>query len=195
MKNQKVGTITGVVVLLIVSVTAFAFIWAYEKGLSGASMQPFVLVSKPIKMTDSQKSVKNDSVMMEDDDLQSATPTNLCEGLSEEPGMGESYPIAEKYSHLAFLGELFTASDCRSKRVLEINQGSAERKNGIRLFLKTVPSDRFRVVLENMGFSCENNQTASCTEWDFEGSIKLQELLKLKPFADEIEVDDCLICG
>ena len=194
MKNQKVGTITGVVVLVIISVTAFVFVWTYEQSL-GAAMQPSVSISKPMKTTNSQKSVKNETVIMEDDDLQHVTSTNLCEGFSEEPGIGESYPIAEKYSHLAFLGELFTASDCSAERVLEINQGSAERKNGIRLLLKTVPSDKFRVVLENVGFSCENNQTASCTEWDFERPIKLQELLKLKPFADEISVDDCIICG
>lgn len=34
MKNQKVGTVVGTGILIIISVTAFVFVWVYEKSLS-----------------------------------------------------------------------------------------------------------------------------------------------------------------
>lgn len=197
MKNQKVGTVAGTVILVIIAVTALVFVWVYEKNLPEVSIQ----LSNPMEIADSldsqasQKSVQNEPVVMVDNDLPSSMPVNLCKGFSEEPGIGESYPIAEKYSHLSFLGELFTASDCSRQRMLEVNQGTDEYTNGINLFLKTPPSNNFKTVLEGIGFSCEEDSQASCTEWSFKKPIKLQELLRLKPFSDAIDTDDCTICG
>lgn len=188
--NQKITSGSGFVVLLMVILTIVYFVWMVERN----KLEPVFVSQVAMSEISKTKTIESNPVITEEDQ-EPSRPANLCKGLSEEPGIGDSYPIAEKYSHLAFLGELFTASDCSNQRVLEINSGSDERKNGIKLFLHTAPSDKFKATLESIGFSCEEGLTASCTRWSFEKPIKLQELLKLKPFADEIEVDDCIICG
>lgn len=40
MKNQKVGTVVGAVVLVIISVTAVIFVWTYERSLPPVYVQP-----------------------------------------------------------------------------------------------------------------------------------------------------------
>ncbi len=107
------------------------------------------------------------------------------------------YPIAEKYKHLQFLGQLFTASDCSSQRLSKIfGVKGDEYTQGALITLNAAPSVEFLSTLKTVGFICsEQKSESTCIQWQLDKTVKVLGILKLKPYANEIKQDDCYICG
>lgn len=124
-------------------------------------------------------------------DYCSQAPTSLEIGRDE-------YPISPAYKHLAFLGQLFTASECGTERLSKIwGVKDGNYTNGIYITLKADPDSQFQVFLKNLGFSCaEMAPVGQCREWmTQQQDIPLDTLLPLKDYADRIKSDDCIFCG
>ena len=132
---------------------------------------------------------------------QSSEPKLLAKECTDAPTATEIgrdvYPIADKYKQLQFLGQLFTASDCGTERLNKIfGVRDGQYTQGATITLKAPPSAQFLATLKAVGFICSEKKTESqCSQWQLEKSINVQEILKLKPFADKIKQDDCYICG
>lgn len=203
--NHKISTLLGISFILTVS--AFLALVIMKQSESIPVLPNEMLLKTGSKLENKTVEVKKavdisnpdltPSVIVAPESTKETTGANLCTGYSEEEGgMGESFPKARKYSHLAFLGELFTASDCGEKRVIEVNGGSEDYEKGGTVLLKNSPDAQLRSVLKDIGFIC-SEQTAenSCKRWKHEKTVPIKELLKLKPSADKIEIDDCIRCG
>lgn len=110
-----------------------------------------------------------------------------------------SYPIAEEYSNLPFLGQIFTAYRCGQDRVNQIQgvkDGNFEL--GAKLWLKNDLGTDIKLdsKLEEMGFKCTQAfSTDGCHEWETDQKIKIDQLMELEPYADKIKADDCRKCG
>ena len=130
-------------------------------------------------------------------------PANLCDAPPQISDMGrEIYPTnIDKYGNIGYLGELFTADDCGPSRV-SLLFGVTGNTYTIKpdLGLKNKPSTKLLKVLQGVGFvpgdTCKNIDIENCQHWTlFNGQIPLTEILKLKPFANEIESSGCTNCG
>ena len=132
---------------------------------------------------------------------QSNEPKLLAKECTDAPTATEIgrdvYPIADKYKHLQFLGQLFTASDCRAERMDKIfGVRDGQYTQGSTITLNAPLSAQFLATLKAIGFICSEQTTESqCSQWQLEKSVTVQDILKLKPFADKIKQDDCYICG
>lgn len=110
---------------------------------------------------------------------------------------GLIYPITTEYSHLPYLGQLFTASECGEDRLSSILGGKDKQYIlGSSLTLKKSPSTSLYTVLISLGFICTvKTSPQSCMQWRTDKAIPVNDILRLKPYADEIAVDDCTLCG
>lgn len=107
----------------------------------------------------------------------------------------KQYPISVKYDHLPWLGQLFTADECGSERLEEVAKGGYYSR-GSKLWLKSAPSKGLLDALTVVGFHCEGeSEDAACVVWRLDTPVLVSKILKLKPFAQEIETDDCVNCG
>ena len=127
------------------------------------------------------------------------SPVSLC---TDEPfGIaigGYVYPIDIKYKRLNFLGQLFTAANCGKKRLSQIDGVDGENYTlGPRIILKNNPSQELIDVFKSIGFDCCGKVPDSeCKEWSHDNySIKINELLKLEPYHENFNSDDCVNCG
>lgn len=125
---------------------------------------------------------------------------NVCLGVAierEEIG-GTRFPIAPKYKHLNWLGQLFTADDCGEARLKEFYDGEdAAYELGSTISLKNKPSQQFRRLLKSIGYSCNKKMDEkSCTNWGvLNEDTVIYKFLLLKSYKNKIKGDDCVNCG
>ena len=107
------------------------------------------------------------------------------------------YPIAEKYKHLQFLGQIFTASNCGDERLNKIfGVRNREYSMGSSISLKNNPSEQLINDLKSIGFKCGDElEDKSCKSWELWEKVKIKDLLKLEPYYNDFERDDCRNCG
>lgn len=107
-------------------------------------------------------------------------------------------PVNPKYGNLNWLGQIFTAYDCGPERVDAIF-GVDEGMFGIGLgvMLKNDPDRQLINVFNLLGFYCadNNNSVEKCRRWEIENSIKIDDLMKLEPYYNSFQWDDCIMCG
>lgn len=117
------------------------------------------------------------------------------------------YPVGSR-----FLGALFSADDC-SLFSMGGKWSAMQKMHGIvsnpdplkyaytlgsRVTLLRAPAADFLGVLKLVGFVCATagSSESSCKVWELnKTSVLVTDMLKLKPFSDEIEFDDCINCG
>ncbi len=106
------------------------------------------------------------------------------------------FPVSEKYKY-SFLGELYTAIDCGGERVEQIFGVEGKFYTlGANMQLHHSPSKEFKDVLEQIGFICADRNDVECTHWRLEdSSVSIEDIIKLKPFSNEIQSVDCIHCG
>jgi len=131
------------------------------------------------------------------------TNLNYCSDPPEPTAIGRDiYPMnIGKYGDIGFLGELFTADDCGAERVKNIF--GVDRQNyklESDIALKNAPSQPFLEILQEVGFTpgdtCQGKiDTSSCTHWTLLKTVPLKEIMKLKPYADQIKSSGCINCG
>lgn len=129
-----------------------------------------------------------------------APVTDACTAPAKVTDIGTvAYPKAAAYAHLAGLGELLTAADCGSARFAEVAKGFSYPQRGGLLHLVSGPPEGFLGIIENLGFICavpHGGDKSRCTEWTIGAAAPaLQDLLELKPWADDIASESCASCG
>ncbi|MFA5126786.1 MAG: hypothetical protein WC465_02160 [Patescibacteria group bacterium] len=128
------------------------------------------------------------------------TINNLCTAAPTPTEAGYNiYPIDTKYESLRHLGELFTASDCGdADRLSKIFGVSGENYTlGANISLNNNPSTDLQTTFKQIGFQCiqKNTANASCKQWQLKNTVKVIDILKLKPFYQELQSYDCINCG
>lgn len=124
--------------------------------------------------------------------------SNLCTDAPTATAIGRDiYPIAPEYSHLGFLGQLFTAADCGEQRVSQLFGVSGNDYTlGSTIWLTNSPSSALQDQLIDIGFTCAtDDSSASCETWQLWDAVSTDSLLELEPYSDEFTSDDCTICG
>lgn len=121
----------------------------------------------------------------QEESICSAEPTRLA-GREEKP-------IAQPYVRIRFLGQVFTEFQCRDgQEGFDPNQaydlGSAIR-------LKAIASPQLYTALKDIGYLCAAGPESGCMTWRLESSVPMHMLMRLEPFVDEIQSDDCVNCG
>ncbi len=122
---------------------------------------------------------------------------NVCVGASierEEIG-GTRFPIAPKYKHLNWLGQLFTADDCGEARLNAFFTGeNAPYGLGSTVWLKKKPDQQLRRLLKVIGYSPKEGDEKVSTYWSLD-KTSVYKLLLLKAYSSKIKQDDCVSCG
>lgn len=128
--------------------------------------------------------------------------TNLISKFCTDPlipmeiGYGK-HPVDPKYGELNWLGQIFTAYDCGSERldaIFGVDKGIFGI--GLHINLKNNPSQQLINIFNALGFDCaDNNSAERCKIWEIKKPIKIDDLMKLKPYYDNFQRDDCVECG
>jgi hypothetical protein len=115
------------------------------------------------------------------------------------------FPIdSKKYGNIEFLGELFTADDCGSERMLKLfgvrNINATIYNLGSNLRLSEEPDYELQRLLIEIGYevgdTCEGLTDApACRHWVLKKIVPVFDVLKLKPYANLIESNECVNCG
>lgn len=126
----------------------------------------------------------------------SAADTSLCTAPAEIMASGKPrFPVAPQYQSIAYLGQFFTAADCGSARLTQmVGTTETQYQMGSRLSLKQEPTPDFKKVLMSVGYRCAS-ASAPCTEWKLAKTVSIEQILRLRPFANQIASDDCIFCG
>lgn len=126
------------------------------------------------------------------------TNSSLC---TDEP-MGtdigrDIYPIDPKYKNTQFLGQIFTAYKCSEERMSKIYGVKGDTYTlGSSVLLKNNPSPSLIATFTSLGFECDQKTAdATCTRWETKKILKIEDIMKLEPFSENFEVDDCINCG
>lgn len=106
------------------------------------------------------------------------------------------YPVSDNYAHLPYLGQLFTAEECGEERLAKIYGVEDENYTlGINLSTKGAPSKELLALLQKMEFQCPQGVGLQlCTTWILNSPVKLEDILKLRPYHQEISKDSCMEC-
>ena len=124
---------------------------------------------------------------------------NICAGgPTITDGIGRDvYPIDEKYSKLEFLGQIFTADDCGGQRINEISGvKNGQYTLGSTIQLNADPNQNLINLFETIGYTCSDSYSSTdCREWMLRENIDINTLLKIKPYYQIFERDDCVKCG
>ncbi len=124
------------------------------------------------------------------------SPLCTAKPVSTEIG-SEIYPSDTKYQKLTFLGPIFTAYKCSSSRLNAVlGNSNGQYTLGSTVWLKTAPSQQLITTLKAVGYLCsEKVSDASCKKWRLVKFVNVTDLMKLEPFAGQLEADDCVFCG
>ncbi|MEK7524202.1 MAG: hypothetical protein AAB588_04205 [Patescibacteria group bacterium] len=125
---------------------------------------------------------------------------NVCVGapIEREEIGGTRFPVAPKYKHLNWLGQLFTADDCGEERLGEFfgSEDETYPLGSILRLKKSAKNDKqLRRTLKILGFSCNEGNEKGCLYWNFSDSLPVYKILLLKPYAKKMQQDDCVHCG
>lgn len=127
-------------------------------------------------------------------------PTNTTSSLCIAPATATDngravFPIDQKYKSIEFLGQLFTAFNCGSERVSKVfGVKGNDYTLGSSVWLKNTPSDSLTHTFKSIGYKCADPET-SCKKWELWTTVEINDLMKLEPFHEHFEADDCTNCG
>lgn len=124
------------------------------------------------------------------------TISSLCTAPATATDIGSNvFPIDPKYKGIEFLGQLFTAFNCGPERVSRIfGVNGSDYTLGSSVLLKNAPSDSLTNTLKSIGYKCTDPKTG-CKKWELRTTVKVNDLMKLEPFFENLEADDCTNCG
>lgn len=191
-------------------------VWEYQGGdpvpylvdynpgayITRADMAALLFIAKAVK---DNGTIKFNSYSMFPVDISHAgnlsslsSSSSLCTDPPTSTDIGRDvYPIDPKYDHLPFLGQIFTAYDCGSDRVNQLfgmDNGNYTLGSYIELQLPDATDTDIDSVLEDIGYVCMGGYTY-CDVWQLEGSVDVDDLIKLKGYAEVIYGEDCVNCG
>ncbi len=126
------------------------------------------------------------------------TKSSLCTAPATVTDAGSDvFPIDPKYKGIKFLGQLFTAFNCGSERVGKIFGVDGNNYTlGSAIWLKNNPSQSLISTFKSIGFKCsEEVSDVSCKKWELLDSVRVDDIIKLEPYSENFEADDCRNCG
>jgi hypothetical protein len=117
---------------------------------------------------------------------------------TEDESGARIFPIAEKYSRLPHLGQIFTALDCGDRsRAQQVRGITGETYTlGVTLSWETEPVSDLKTFLERNGFS----ETATGT-WETANPLVWDQIIGLYGFfkgtaaGEGFRYEDCILCG
>ena len=120
----------------------------------------------------------------------------ICTTPPEQAATGNiTYPVADQYRDAPGLGMFFTAADCGEWRFAEVEKKAQYGLVGGKLFFRNVPTQAAYDVLVSLGFQCLDPDI-ECTTWRVGDTVPTpKDLLKLKPFVEQIRREECGRCG
>ncbi len=124
------------------------------------------------------------------------SPLCTAKPVSNEIG-SEIYPSDAKYQKLTGLGPIFTAYKCSSSRLNAVlGNSNGQYTLGSTVWLKTAPSQQLLTTLKAVGYLCsEKVSDTSCKKWRLVRFVNVTDIMKLEPFSEQLEADDCVFCG
>lgn len=195
-------------VLCVLLLTVFVFLACVERKLSRTGPAPILnrtvteIIQIPVGDT-SAAPVQAEPTMERRPDSGSQDSTtgqivvDYCHGDGSLGMGGSSFPVDMKYNNFGEVGVIFTADDCGKARMKELDWETYT--NGVRVFLKSSPSDGLLQMFKSRGFvpgvKCVSQSERTCKAWEFKEDISVSNLLKLKTFAQEFDYVDCIECG
>ena len=144
------------------------------------------------KLTETEKSSPEEKVT----EIKTLSP--LCTAAPTGTDIGRDvYPIDPKYKNLEFLGQLFTASTCGPERLSKIDGVDGDNYTlGSAVRLIKNPNQNLINTFKEIGYKCEKDMSEIlCKKWELWDVVKVSDLLKLEPFHENFEGDDCRKCG
>ncbi|HBB38342.1 MAG TPA: hypothetical protein DEP63_05210 [Candidatus Magasanikbacteria bacterium] len=132
------------------------------------------------------------------------TTSSLCTDPATVSDIGRDvFPIDPKYKGITLLGQFFTAYNCGPTRVSNIFGVEGDIYTlGVTIWLKGQPSQSLIETYLSIGFNCyDANSGAPCKselgtkKIILDAPIKIEELIKLEPYHEFFEADDCIDCG
>lgn len=126
------------------------------------------------------------------------TLSSICTDTPMATDIGRDiYPIEIKYINLGFLGQIFTAYDCGPERIDQIfGVEGTDYTLGSAIWLRENPNQSLIDIFKSIGFECsEETPDATCKAWELLDTVKVNDLMKLEPFYQNFEADDCQNCG
>lgn len=211
--SQNIWTIVISVVVTALVVGGGLFLWqkfqsdVLHREIQGLRSQNESLVAQNKKLSQDLAEAKisaptQESLIQNTPVVNDVTPENsnspLCTAKPTGTEIGRDvYPIDPKYKGLEFLGQLFTAFNCGPKRVSEIfGVKSEDYTLGSSVWLKSNPSQSLINTFKSIGYACgDKNPNESCKKWELWTTVKVKDLMKLEPFYENFEADDCTNCG
>lgn len=110
------------------------------------------------------------------------------------------YPVASEFSHLAFLGEIFTAEKycgglSRANEMFGVEDGMYTI--GSSIYTHETPDSEFEAVLTSIGYICDGDEVpmSECKGFSQSDTVELDLILQLVDYADRIKSNSCINCG
>lgn len=174
--------------------------WGYldvNVNITRGDMAELIYRAKAVRDNDNQPFSEEDSVPKVLKYCRDSYVVTLDNGRDE-------YPMAPEYNHLGFLGQIFTSYEYCGResvgRLFGVEQGDGmagffDYSLGSSLNLKAGgPSVDLEEVLSDIGYVCDTD-TDPCEEYKLSKEVSIEAIMKLEPYVDEIENDDCVNCG
>jgi hypothetical protein len=155
-------------------------------------------VNQPISENEQQQTATTTGQTATTTEQITTSSKEVCTDAPTETDIGRDvYPIDPKYDSLGFLGQLFTAYSCGPARVDEIfGVDGDDYTLGSAIWLKSNPSQALMNTFKSIGFKCgEEISEVSCKKWELWDTVKVDELMRLEPYHENFEADDCRNCG
>jgi len=152
-------------------------------------------------LTESKQEVQTDETVTTKPEPKAETSYStsaLCTDAPTGTDIGRDvYPIDPKYDGLGFLGQLFTAYNCGPTRVSKIFGVDGNNYTlGSAIWLKNNPSQSLINTFKSVGFECDEEASdVSCKKWELWDTVKVDDLMRLEPYHENFEADDCRNCG
>jgi hypothetical protein len=126
-----------------------------------------------------------------------ATTTDYCKQKPTDTEIGGLvYPIEPQYTHLEYLGQMFTAYKCGIKRLKQVEGEDLRYTIGSVIELRNNPTADFQEILRAVGYHCYYKIVdSSCRKWILENEVDVSSLIRVEPFSASILKDDCIKCG
>lgn len=178
----------------------------YEELKSNQGALSETMTGLDVKITELQTKLEEMNTATPDDEESKETTTTtpktptlssndpLC---TKDPTTGGyiSFPVADTYKNIPYLGEVFTAYSCGPERLARLGAGNGKFERHSRITLAAAPNAELLNMLKRVGYTCadKGNQIA-CLHWELTKPVSLEAVAKLEPYSAQFLQEECLDC-
>ncbi|MFA6253616.1 MAG: hypothetical protein WCV69_04920 [Patescibacteria group bacterium] len=193
-----------IVLIIVVALLASGGVYYWQSlNIAKQSQTAAEKVRAEMQLKITEAETKNtelqNKIIEQEEKITTLTKVDFCTIAPTTSAIGNNnYPIDDRYQNLGLLGQLFTASDCGDKdRLNKIFGVNGENYTlGSNLSLTGKPSMELLIQLKKIGFTCKTKDTENnCLGWRLDKTVKVNDLIQLKTFYNELNSSDCINCG